>query len=395
VLRRDADFSLDEAAIAAQLARAGEIARGGGDVLVRAAAGDPIDAAEGAALWLGREWSTGELFAAASEVKARRADPLETFAPLYLTNTCDAECKMCGMRRDNGALRRETADEGAIAAQLATLANRGMYGVALLTGEYRGEARSWAVARVRHALGIALDLGFRHVLVNMGALEEAELADLLRDVPRRADGAVAPKVTMCTFQETYSRARYARFMGASEDNPRAGYERRLANFDRSRRSGFRVANPGILVGLNADLAYEIVALALHVRHLAAAGMEVYVSVPRLRATAGGQGPAGIDDDAFTRLVAVLAIALPEAKLVLTTREPREMQRRLAPLVTVLSAGSAAVAPYSAASATFPLASSQFEVIDQRPFEEILSEHLPPGGTIVNFRPVERRASGSS
>src|SRR4029453_7988179 len=126
---------------------------------------------------------------------------------------------------------------------------------------------------------------------------------------------------------------------------------------RSRRSGLRVANPGILVGLNPDLAFEIVALVQHVHHLAGRGMEVYVSMPRLRPIAGGQSMGGIDDESFVRLIAVLALALPDAKLVLTTREPRAMQQRLAPLVAVLSAGSAAVAPYSASSTAFPLAAS--------------------------------------
>jgi hypothetical protein len=94
------------------------------------------------------------------------------------------------------------------------------------------------------------------------------------------------------------------------------------------------------------------------------------------------------------MIAVLGLAVPDAKLVLTTREPREMQQRLAPLVSVLSAGSAAGAPYLAAGATFPLSASQFEVIDQRPFEEILAEHLPPGGHIVNYGPEGAPPAGT-
>src|SRR6058998_2257063 len=41
------------------------------------------------------------LRATAIGYRGRRAFDLETFSPLYLTNTCDSECKMCGMRRDN------------------------------------------------------------------------------------------------------------------------------------------------------------------------------------------------------------------------------------------------------------------------------------------------------
>jgi 2-iminoacetate synthase ThiH len=293
---------------------------------------------------------------------------------------------MCGMRRDNDALQRETAPLEAIEDQLRTLRSRGMRAVALLTGEYQAPRRGWAMELVNRVLRRTLALGFRHVLLNVGSIDADEFETLLAGIPRHADGAVAPKLTMCTFQETYSRPHYAKFMGTAADNPRADFGRRLANFDRSRRAGLRVANPGILLGLNPDLGFEFIAVALHARHLLAAGMEVYLSVPRLRQIAGTHDQRGADDDAFARLVAVLSLALPAAKIVLTTREPAAIQRLLVPIVAVLSAGSAAVAPYTAAGARFPLATSQFEVIDQRPFEQILGEWHTPGG-IENFEPA--------
>jgi len=76
---------------------------------------------------------------------------------------------------------------------------------------------------------------------------------------------------MCTFQEAYSRRVYAKFMGQDAQNPRSDYERRLANFDRARRAGVHAANPGVLVGLSADVAFEMMAAILHVRHLLATG----------------------------------------------------------------------------------------------------------------------------
>ena len=105
---------------------------------------------------------------------------------------------------------------------------------------------------------------------------------LLDGVPRRPDGRVAPHVTMCTFQETYDPVIYGKFMGTAIENPRSDFERRLRNFDRAADAGMRFANPGILVGLNRDLAYELLALLAHIHHLAARGMAVYISLPRLR-----------------------------------------------------------------------------------------------------------------
>jgi len=125
-------------------------------------------------------------------------------------------------------------------------------------------------------------------------------------------------------------------------------------------------------------------------------MEVYLSVPRLRHVAGGTASApgrrlgiagsGIGDEGFVRLLALFSLALPAAKLVIITREPRAIQQQVAPIVSVLSAGSSAVAPYTEDGPRFPLESSQFEVIDKRPFEAILREHLDAGVVVEHFAP---------
>lgn len=380
-------FSLSEDEVRAALALgAAATADARRAALARARDEGALAAGDLAALWAAPV-ATDDLYGAACAARARRPRQLETFAPLYLTNTCDAACRMCGMRRDNDALHRETIDPAGAEAQLRILHRRGMRGVALLTGEYRGaDRRAWALATANRALHSAVDLGFRHVLINVGALDAPEYAVLLAGLPRHADGAVAGKLTMCTFQETYARPVYRKFMGADPDNPRADFDRRLANFDRAHAAGLRVANPGVLVGLNPDLGFELLALVLHTRHLQARGMEVYLSVPRLRQIAGRGNRRDVADDTFVRLVSLLALGLPDARVVLTTREPAAIQRHLAPLIGVLSAGSAAVAPYTEAGARFPLDASQFEVIDQRPFEAILGEHLRPGVAIANFDP---------
>ncbi len=339
-----------------------------------------------AALWYATQVDTETLYELARERYAAHPSQLETFAPLYMTNTCDADCHMCGMRRDNDALHRDTATLATVVEQLHLLNRRGMHAVALLTGEYRRPNRPQAMEYIRDALRATLALPFHHVLINVGSLDPAEYPVLLDGVARDADGSVAAKLTMCTFQETYSRHYYAKFMGSDPDNPRADYERRLTNFDRAHDAGMRIANPGILVGLNPDHGYDLMAMALHARHLLDKGMEVYLSVPRLRRVAGGNNQRGASDDEFIRLVSLLSLGLPSCKIVITTRENPEIQRKLVPIVTVLSTGSAAVAPYTEDGARFPLETSQFEVIDQRPFEQVLGDYVRRGAGILNYQP---------
>lgn len=348
--------------------------------------GTPPQPEDLARLWFSPV-STEEIYQSARRRRAAYANHLETFSPLYMTNTCDAECLMCGMRRSNAALVRETARPADVLDQLRVLQRRGMRAVALLTGEYRAANRPWAMEYVNQALRATQELEFHHVLVNVGSIDEPEFDTLLAGVARRADGTLAPKVSMSTFQETYSPRVYAKFMGSDPDNPRADFDRRLKNFDRAYRAGMRVANPGILVGLNPDIAYEMTALALHARYLSDLGMEIYLSVPRLRRIAGSGSQRGIGDEEYVRLVSLLSLALPTCKLVVTTRESSQMQARLAPVVSVISAGSASVAPYTESGAHFPLETSQFEVIDQRPFEAILRERLDEGIEIENFEPA--------
>jgi 2-iminoacetate synthase ThiH len=354
----------------------------------RALAGEELSDEELVALLLAPAIETDALTAIAAARRPAGGPHLETFSPLYMTNECDAECLMCGMRRTNDDLVRETADAATAEEQLDILARRGIRAVALLTGEYHhGPLRRTMIGRAAAALRAALARGFVHVLINIGALDAPEYELLLGQVPRRPDGRVAPQVTMCTFQETYSPDAYARFMGTNPETPRSDFERRLTNFDRARDAGMWVANPGVLLGLNPDVGYELLALLAHVRHLRRRGMEVYISLPRLRRASGTPYPAGVSDDLLGRVVAVLSFGAPDAKVVISTREPPAMQRRLVPMIGVLTPGSPGVAPYTATGARFELEASQFEVLDHRPIEAILGEFIAGGATIDCYEPA--------
>ena len=352
--------------------------------------GKRLDAESLATLYLAEEVATEELLELAREQReaGRAVSTVETFSPLYLTNECDGECLMCGMRRFNETLHRETADEATSRTQLDILHQRGMRGVALLTGEYRrGRQRDEMMNKTRVALHDALERGFTHVLINVGALDDVDYEVLFEGVPRRADASLRPHITMCTFQEAYDPKVYARFMGASLDNPRSDYQRRLENFDRAADFGMRSANPGVLLGLNHNVAFELIALSHHVQHLLDRGMTVYISLPRLRKASGAEHRAGVSDDQLTRVVSLLSAQFPEAKVVISTREAPAIQQRLLPVIGVLTAGSPGVAPYDEVGARFDVESSQFEVADHRPFEVILGDCLAAGTTIDGYEPV--------
>ena len=350
--------------------------------LERAMDGGALSDVELVALFLSPRVPTTALLDVARARRGGGAPRIETFSPLYLTNECDGACKMCGMRVDNAELVRETAGADTVDEQLAILHRRGLRAVALLTGEYRhGPRRDAMIARAASALVQAVGEGFVHVLINIGALDARDYPRLLDRIEREAAGRTAPQITMCTFQETYDPTVYARFMGDDGDNPRADYARRLGNFDRAADAGMWSVNPGVLLGLNPDVGFELAALLAHVRHLLARGLTVYVSLPRLRRANGTAYQAAPSDDTLTRIVSVLGFGVPAARVVISTREAPDIQRTLLPVIGVLTPGSPGVAPYTETGARFELEASQFEVLDHRPIEAILGEHLAAGATI--------------
>lgn len=384
-------FEIDSSELYRQSENARQRARAGDGVRLagRLRADEPLTAEELAVIFLSREVGTEDLLNIARQRRSPSSVEIETFCPLYISNECDAECLMCGMQRFNQNLVRETADESTVKEQLEVLSGRGIRGVALLTGEYQaGPRRREMLARTASALRESIARGFGHVLINVGSIEDDEYPELLFDVPRTDDDSILPHVTMCTFQETYDPAIYKKFMGSNATNPRSNFERRLKNFDRASEAGFRSANPGVLVGLNRDLAYEILAMVRHVRHLLDLNMQVYVSLPRLRKANGATHTAGVADDEFCRMVAVLSAGLADAKVVISTRESPEIQQRLLRLIGVLTPGSPGVAPYTKVNARFESHASQFEVADHRPFEEILGECMNAGATIQGYEPVQ-------
>jgi 2-iminoacetate synthase len=115
-------------------------------------------------------------------------------------------------------------------------------------------------------------------------------------------------------------------------------------------------------------------VALHGRHLMRSfwRSRIGVSFPRIRARAGGTfAHHPVDDAALVQMLCAMRLTLPDAELVLSTREPAELRDRLIPLgVTRMSAGSC-TAPGGYRG--LHEAGEQFEVVDPRSPAEVAAE----------------------
>jgi 2-iminoacetate synthase len=100
---------------------------------------------------------------------------------------------------------------------------------------------------------------------------------------------------------------------------------------------------GALLGLHDDWRFEAIVLAAHARLLMRRywRSQVTVSVPRIRPSASGFQPrVEVSDRDLTQMVAALRLSLPDAGLVLSTREPPELRDGLHRIgITHTSAGS--------------------------------------------------------
>src|SRR5437867_13149427 len=175
-------FRVEAGAVVAARTRAAALGTSpsAAELATRASAGAALADEELAALLLSPHVSTEALLAIAAARRPAGRPHLETFSPLYLTNECGAECLMCGMRRTNDELVRETADAATAEAQLDILHRRGLRAVALLTGEYHhGAYRRTMIAPIAQALRAALPRRFEHLLVNIGAPHAPQYQTLL------------------------------------------------------------------------------------------------------------------------------------------------------------------------------------------------------------------------
>ena len=176
---------------------------------------------------------------------------------------------------------------------------------------------------------------------------------------------------LAVYQETYDRAIYARMHPAG---PKRDFDWRLAAPERGGDAGFRQLGVGALLGLN-DWRIEAYCLARHAAHLMKHcwQSQVSVSFPRLRPAAGGfQPPHPVDERELAQMICAMRLALPDAGLVLSTREPAAFRDQMIGLgVTRISAGSK-TSPGGYLDELGDQAEGQFAVCDERSVEDVVA-----------------------
>jgi 2-iminoacetate synthase len=249
---------------------------------------------------------------------------IRLFAPLYLSNECINNCRYCGFSRDN-AILRVTLSVEEVLREARALKEQGFRNLLLVAGEH---PKFVSIDYLRQCVE-ALHAEIPGISLEVGPLETDAYSELVR---AGAEGLVV-------YQETYDRRVYAEMHTAG---PKRDFDFRLETAERAYAAGFRRLGIGALYGMS-DWRWEAISLAAHAEYLLRHcwKAQLTISLPRLRPCAGEfDPPRPISDRDLVQLVCALRIFLPDAGLVLSTREPARLRNGLIPLgVTMMSAGS--------------------------------------------------------
>jgi 2-iminoacetate synthase len=274
------------------------------------------------------------------------------YAPMYLSNSCSNSCLYCSFNASNQIDRKTLSVEQAV-SEARHLHDEGFRHILLVSGE---DLKAVNLNYLKEVVSSLRPL-FDSISIEIYPMETDQYRELARS---GVDGLII-------YQETYNKDLYAQ---VHEAGKKTDYRWRIETPERGGAAGFRRIGLGSLLGLE-DWRTEAVYLAMHARYLMRRywRSQVTISFPRLRPAVGGYAPpCPVSDRDLVHMLTALRVFLPDAGLLLSTRESEEFRDNMIPLgVTSMSAGSCTqVGGYTGDSAT----AGQFEIADHRSPEEV-------------------------
>ena len=308
-----------------------------------------------------------EIKAGARELKQRiYGERIVLFAPLYIGNLCINNCAYCGFRKTNTSQKRTTLTSDDLIKQVVALEDVGQKRLILVYGEHPRYNAEFIAETVNIVYGVRSKNGeIRRVNINAAPLD-VEGFRTVRD---------AKIGTYQVFQETYHQETYKKvhLSGMKRD-----YAWRLTALDRAQEAGIDDVGIGALIGL-FDWRFDVMGLIRHVNHFEA----VYhvgphtISFPRI------QNASNLDIDKkylvndadFTKLVAILRLAVPYTGMILTARESAAIRDEIIQFgISQIDGGTnIQMKGYTNENEEQDLEHEQFQINDSRPLNEIMDE----------------------
>ncbi|NTW34278.1 MAG: [FeFe] hydrogenase H-cluster radical SAM maturase HydG, partial [Bacteroidetes bacterium] len=233
------------------------------------------------------------------------------FAPLYVGNKCQNDCKYCGLRMSNKELQRKTMTREELRQNVISLEDVGQKRLIVVFGEHIEYNAEYIAETIREVYKV------RH---NNGAIRRANVNAAPFDIEGFKIIKSAGIGTYQIFQETYHPETYSHYHPSGR---KADYNYRLTALDRAQEAGIDDVGIGVLFGLY-DWRFELLSLLRHVNHLEACynvGPHT-ISFPRIQMASHSEISEKylVSDNDFEKLVAILRLAVPYTGMILTARE---------------------------------------------------------------------------
>ena len=290
------------------------------------------------------------------------------FAPLYVGNLCTNDCQYCGFRTSNKVAQRTTLDNSQLIQEVEALEDNGQKRLILVFGEHPKYNAEFFANSARTVYSVKKGNGeIRRVNINAAPLD----IDGFRTVAEAGIG------TYQIFQETYHPEMYKYYHHGGK---KTDYEYRLTALDRAQEAGLDDVGIGALFGLY-DWKFEVLSLIRHTNHLEACyGVGPHtISFPRIQEASdiniGNKYLIGDSD--FSRMIAILRLAVPYTGLILTARENAALRKEVMGFgVSQIDGGTKIeIGGYSANQENQNLDKEQFRINDDRALSEIIDELL--------------------
>jgi 2-iminoacetate synthase len=307
-----------------------------------------------------------EIKQGARELKQRvYGERIVLFAPLYVGNLCVNNCAYCGFRATNESQKRSTLSLDELAESVKVLEDTGQKRLILVYGEHPRYNAEFIAETVRTVYSVKSKNGeIRRVNINAAPLD----VEGFKTVKESGIG------TYQVFQETYHEETYAKVhLGGRKRD----FNWRLTSLDRAQEAGIDDVGIGALMGLH-DWRFEVLGLIRHVNHFEA----VYnvgphtISFPRIQSASNLDIDKShlVNDADFTKLVAILRLAVPYTGLILTARESTEIRDQILQFgVSQIDGGTNIQIKGYTSGEGQDLEKEQFLINDNRSLNEIMDE----------------------
>ena len=319
------------------------------------------------------------IFHLAKEIKQKfYGNRIVMFAPLYLSNYCVNGCTYCPYHAKNKTIARKKLTQEEIRREVIALQDMGHKRLALEAGEHPSlNPIEYILESIKTIYSIQHKNGaIRRVNVNIAATT----VENYRKLKEAGIG------TYILFQETYHKENYETL---HPTGPKSNYAYHTEAMDRAMEGGIDDVGIGVLFGLNT-YRYDFVGLLMHAEHLEAKfGVGPHtISVPRICSADdidAGDFPNAISDEIFSKIVAVIRIAVPYTGMILTAREPVALRNEAIGYgISQIDAGSdIGVGAYAPEDGVASGKKSQFVLSDNRSLDQVIGE-LCDSGFLPSF-----------